>query len=89
MKGKLFEGPTRASRGITGLDLQWVRRCGSREQMCNFIKLLHNGHTHEHLRGYEKILRMSSLRQCTASVMAAEGSIMFTIPNPFFERIIV
>ena len=83
MHGKLFAGPTRASHGLADWDLRWVRRCGSREQMCNFIKLLHNGHTREHLRGYEKILHMSSLKQCAAVLMAAKGRTVFAISNPF------
>ena len=81
--GKQFHGPTRASRGLAKWDLEYARQCGSREQMCNFIKLLHNGHAREHLRGYQKILHTSSLKQCTAVMRGAKGKSVFAISNPF------
>ena len=51
----------------------FARDSTSREQMCRFIQLLHNGKRRETRRGYEKILSTTSQLQSTAVVEAAKG----------------
>ena len=52
INGKLYAGPTRAFRDDAERDLFFARDSTSREQMCRFIQLLHNGKRRETRRGY-------------------------------------
>ena len=72
LNGKLYTGPTRASRRWATCDLLMARKLQSREQMCLFVQLLHNGHCREHLRGYQKILSKITQMQSSAVAKAAK-----------------